>query len=141
MTGDFEDRLSVWHNFRLTIENHAAPLQEVINFWNRVSESRRNLDPYDQTTWPDPWEMVEENDYCDFTKILAVAYTFMLTESYKNCQPIIKIALDKKTHTVYYILLINDQIVGLDDDKGMYIMQQEPKNLLIQKIHTLSSCY
>lgn len=141
MVGDFEDRLAVWHNVRLSIEDHPTPVQAAIDFWNQVKESSRNLDPYDQATWPDPWEMIEENDYCNFTKLLAVAYTFMLTKSYKDCQPIIKIALDKYSHTLYYILLINDQIVGLDNDKGMYMMQKEPKNLQVQKIHTLSSCY
>lgn len=141
MIDQFEERLSVWHDFRLTLESHPTPLEATINFWNHVDESRRNLDPYDKTTWPDPWEMIEENDYCDFTKLLAVAYTFKLTERFKDCEPIIKIALDNKSHSLYYILYINDQLVGQDNNKSMYIMQREPKNLQIQKIHTLSSSY
>lgn len=137
----FEERLSAWHSFRLTIEEHDNPVQETINFWNQLEETSRNLDPYDETTWPDPWEMIEENDYCDFTKLLAVAYTFKLTKRFRDCQPIIKIGLDKHSRTLYYILLINDQIVGIDNDKGMYVMQKEPKHLQVQKIHTLKKSY
>lgn len=141
MADSFESRLAIWHRFRTILEKSKTPIEDVIDYWNKIPTALRNLDPYDQSTWPDPWEMIEENDYCEFTKLLAVVYTLKLMENFKDCQPIIKIALDKTEHSLYYILLINNQIIGLNENRSMYILQKEPKNLMIQKIHTLSTCY
>lgn len=141
MNGSFEDRLSCWKKLRNAVENSHAPCDLAIEFWENIPLSRRNLDPYDQDTWPDPWEMIEENEYCDFTKLLAVAYTLVFTERFKNSTPIFKIALDKVNHRLYYILCVDNFIVGYDDDKGMILLEKEPCSLHIQKIITLSKRY
>lgn len=141
MTGDFESRLSAWHQFRTLIECESNPVAQSVHFWNKLPLASRNIDPYDQNTWPDPWEMIEENLYCEFTKLLAMAYTLQFTNKFAESNLIFKIGVDNASSRLYYMLLVDDQVIGIDEDKSMYIMEQEPINLQVQKIHVLGKSY
>lgn len=141
MSNSFEDRLSAWKKFRLQLETAADPILLTVSYWNSVPTDRRNIDPYDQTTWPDPWEMIEENSYCEFTKLLAVAYTVMFTDRFKNVEPIFSIGVDNVTGMLYYTVRIDDVIVSLDEDNSMCILEHLPKTLRVQKTHLLKNSY
>lgn len=136
----FEDRLSVWRKLREDLISKSDPIQYVIDFWNDVPKSTRNIDPYDATTWPDPWQMIEENVYCEYTSILAMAYTLMLTDLYKDWHYEIRVGLDKKQSKLYYMLVAGDRVIGLDQEKSVYI-KDIPKSIHIQKIHVLEEQY
>lgn len=136
----FEDRLSIWKRLRDELVSKSDPIQHVINFWNSIPPSSRNIDPYDQSTWPDPWQMIEENVYCEYTKILAVAYTLMLSESSKDWRYEIHIGIDRDDSKLYYMLIANDKVIGLEKEKSVYI-KDVPKSIHIQKIHVLSEQY
>jgi hypothetical protein len=129
----FEERLRYWHDFREDLINHEDPIQAAIDFWNRAPVSYRNIDPYDPTTWPDPWEMIEENLYCEYTKILAIAYTLKLSELFEDWQPEFKVGLDKRQSRLYYMLLVQDKVVGFDQEKSVHI-KELPEDIHIQKI-------
>lgn len=136
----FEDRLATWKGFRDQLPLHTDPIQSTIDYWNTVPTSVRNLDPYDPTTWPDPWQMIEENVYCEYTVILAIGYTLMLTEKFKEWHYEIQVGVDKAQSKLYYILIVEDRVIGLDPDKSMHITDI-PKNIHIQKIHVLTEQY
>lgn len=136
----FEERIAIWSRFRQTLETAQDPITDAISFWNDVPTSSRNLDPFDTATWPEPWEMIEENTYCEFGKILAVAYTLKLTDKFKDWQPVFKIGLDRKTSRRYYMLLIGDQVVGFDQEKSVHI-NDIPKSIHIEKTHVLKEWY
>jgi hypothetical protein len=133
----FEDRLREWHEFRIKLSEHPDPIQATIDFWNRAPTSTRNIDPYDSETWPNPWEMIEENCYCEYTKILAMAYTLKLTNKFQNWCPIFKVAIDKNQSRLYYMCILNDKVLGFDLAKSVHI-KQLPAELHIQKIIELS---
>lgn len=141
MIGQFENRLSEWKKLRVLLSASAAPIIEAIEFWNSIPTAKRSIDPYDQSTWPDPWEMIEENTYCEFTKLLAVAYTLMFVPQFENCQLIFKIAVDKSYPRLYYMLLLGDKVVSLDDDNCMIILKKMPKTVHVQKTHVLKKSY
>ena len=136
----FEDRLRHWHDFREGLKQAVDPVQAAIDFWNRAPDSPRNLDPYDQSTWPDPWQMIEENSYCEFTKLLAVVYTLKLTDLFKDWQPTFKVGVDKQHTRLYYICILKDEVLGIDPDKSVHI-KQLPKDIHIQKIIELPELY
>lgn len=136
----FEDRLKFWHDFRIELTNTEDPLQTTIDFWNRVPSTARNIDPYDESTWPNPWEMIEENNYCDYTKILAMAYTLKLSGLFENWQPIFKVGIDKQHSRLYYMLFIEDKVLGFDSEKSVHI-NDLPKDIHIQKIIELGELY
>lgn len=136
----FEDRLNIWRSLRDSLSTSNQPVQDVIDYWSNIPQGARNVDPYDQTTWPDPWEMIEENSYCEFTKILAIAYTLKLSNLYDNWQPIIKIGLDRTQSRLYYMLYLDDQVIGFDEEKSVHI-NELPKNIHIEKIHVMREQY
>lgn len=136
----FEDRLTIWRKFRDSLSTSSQPVQDVINYWNNIPQGTRNVDPYDQNTWPGPWEMIEENLYCEFTKILAIAYTLKLSNLYDDWQPIIKIGLDRTQSRLYYMLYLDDQVIGFDEDKSVHI-NELPKNIHIEKVHVMREQY
>lgn len=129
----FEDRIKVWHDFRATLSNDLDPVQSTIDFWNRAPETTRNLDPYDSTSWPDPWQMIEENVYCEFTRTLAAVYTLKLTDQFTDWQPVFKVGIDKSQSRLYYMCIINDSVLGVDLEKSVHI-DQIPTGIHIQKI-------
>jgi hypothetical protein len=108
------NRLSAWKNFRQSLETSLTPFEDVINFFHQFPHVKVYTDPYDQSTWPTPWELIDENEYCPFNLILAVCYTLQLCERFKNISPTIKISIDKINKTVYYLLFIDDKVYGYD---------------------------
>lgn len=128
----FEDRLKLWHDFRASLSNDSDPVQSAIDFWSDAPESSRNIDPYDESTWPSPWEMIQENSYCEYTKILAVAYTLKLTDRFNDWQPVFKVGLDKRHSRLYYMCIIDDYVLGFDPEKSVHI-KELPRSIHIQK--------
>lgn len=133
----FEDRLIAWRGLRDKLTSESDPVQTAIDFWNTIPKSIRNLDPYDSTTWPDPWEMIEENVYCEYTSTLAIGYTLMLTEKFKDWHYEIQVGLDKDQSKLYYMLIAGDRVIGLDQEKSVHITDI-PKNIHIEQTHVLS---
>ena len=136
----FEDRLRIWHDFRATLSNDPNPIQSAIDFWNQAPYAIRNIDPYDNSTWPDPWQMIEENSYCEYTKTLAIVYTLQLTDLFVDWQPVFKVGLDKSQSRLYYMCIINDSVLGVDLEKSVHITQV-PKSIHIQKIIELPTSH
>lgn len=136
----FEDRLRAWHDFRVTLSDDPNPIQSTIDFWNQAPETTRNIDPYDHATWPDPWQMIEENSYCEFTRTLAIVYTLKLTDRFMDWQPVFKVGIDKSESRLYYMCNINDSVLGVDLEKSVHI-NQVPKGIHIQKIIELSTTH
>jgi hypothetical protein len=115
----YEDRLVAWKKLRSQLDKESDPLQTAIDFWETIPKVSRNLDPYDKTTWPDPWEMIEENVYCEFTATLAVGYTLMLSECGKDWHYEIQVGLDKNQSKLYYMLIVGDRVVGFEQEKSV----------------------
>ena len=60
--------MELWLGLRNQLEVDKDPFDSVFKFWNNVPTSKISIDPYDKERWPDPWEMIYENDYCEFKK-------------------------------------------------------------------------
>jgi hypothetical protein len=132
----YEDRLRAWADFRSQLENSGTPVEDVINFYNRAPLVSISTDPYDETTWLDPWTLLYENTYCDFSIILAIAYTLQLTTRFSSSKFEIHICTDKEKSEVKYLLIFDNIVVGYRRDKP--IKQCDlPKSLLIEKIYQL----
>ena len=115
----YVDRLKMWRDFRLTLEESNSPFEDTIEFWNNAPLSSIAADPYDKTTWPTPWEMIEENRYCDFTKILAIYYTLQLTDRFSSSRFEIHITLDEKESVIRYLLFVDNLTIGYYYNKSI----------------------
>jgi hypothetical protein len=133
-------RLKAWAEFRNYLETASDPHEAVAQLYSQTPRVKVYSDPYDQTTWPSPWELIEENEYCPINQLLGVAYSLGLTERFKDWQPKITIELDKKDKCVYYLLYHDDKVYGFEDDRWIPA-KNLPKSLTTKKIYTLDSLY
>jgi hypothetical protein len=109
---NFYERIRLWKDFRNSLETSADPFTEVLEFWRFAPLSSMQADPFDSDTWPNPWEMIEENIYCEFVKILAICYTLQLTDRFSQSHFEIHIAVDKEEQQMVYLLFVDNQAIG-----------------------------
>lgn len=129
-------RLETWKLLRRHLETSNTPFEDVVNFFNQFPKVKIYTDPYDQSTWPSPWELIEENQYCAFNLILAVAYTIQLSDRFKSLQPQITISIDSVNKTMYYLLFLDDKVYGFNDE--WLDVNKLPKSLKNIKIYHLA---
>lgn len=132
----YEERLRIWREFREKLDKSHDPIQDVIDFYYNIPEVSLAADPYTPSTWPDPWELLEENNYCSFVKILAICYTLQLTDVLSTASCEIHITYDKEKSKTFYLLYVNNYVIGYKD--GAYIDAEElPKKLQPHQIHPM----
>ena len=79
---NFVDRLSDWSNLRNRVcDLDLESALSAINLWWFRSPWR----PYylhwdDQPMWPDPWQLLSDNVYCDLARALGIMYTISLLD-------------------------------------------------------------
>lgn len=112
----YPDRLLTWANFRTQLETSDTPFEDTLNFWSKAPLKSFCADPWDKDTWPDPWEMILENEYCEFVKILAICYTLQLTDRFSQSAFEIHIVQDQKESNIMYILFVDNQAIGYYND-------------------------
>jgi len=125
-----------WYRLRQDLEIDPDPFITVSKFFCRLPRVKIYTNPYDAETWPTPWELIDENEYCEFNIILGICYTLQLTERFKNCQPKINVAIDTINKTVYYLLFIDDKVYGYVENEWIDVGAL-PKSLKAQKIYTM----
>jgi len=128
----YEARLLEWQTFRNeTLSNSSDIITDVIACYQKAPTVVIHTDPYNQQTWPGPWELILENQYCNFCKILGICYTLQLTESFKDNDFEIYIGIDKKNHKTYYLLSVNSNVIGFNDN---YIhISSLPTSIVIER--------
>ncbi len=118
------ERLHRWKSFRQNLSE--LPLEQAIiaaqEFWTLCPFCPFYLEDSNTALWPDPWQLIEENIYCDLAKCLGIVYTLHLTSHRESINPEIRIYYDNKTRYSYniaylcqgkYVLnLIEDEIVN-----------------------------
>jgi len=75
-----------------------------------------NADPWTTETWPSPWELIDENQYCEFSRLLGICYTLQLTDKFSQSTFEIHIAIDNERSSTYYLLYVDDLVIGYDED-------------------------
>jgi len=111
-SSSFETRLAEWAETREQIAASADPIQATIDQYEQAPRVSIHTDPYDRDIWPTPWELIQENQYCEFCKLLGVAYTLQLTDCFSDEQFEIHIQRSRETGEIYYLLYIGDRVVG-----------------------------
>lgn len=116
------DRLTQWKDFRHKISDISLveAVAEVNAMWSTAPFVTFYL-PHDNTeTWPDPWELLAENYYCDVAKALGILYTIYFT-SHKTTNIELHIYYDYQTKTRSNVVWI---------DGGKYILNYWPYEIV-----------
>lgn len=128
--------LDEWVNLRKTLEISETPHYDVVAYFSKKPKVKIYTDPYDDTTWPTPWELIVENTYCPFNIILGICYTLQLTKRFNSISPEIHIAFDINQKTVYYLLQVENLLFGQEFENWQHISDLS-KDLLIQKTYKI----
>lgn len=77
---DFQTRLKEWHSLRNSLAG--ADIKdiciEVDRFWQQSPIMNHYLHPVDIPTWPDPWQLLNDNLYCPYARALGILYTLLI---------------------------------------------------------------
>ena len=79
---DFASRLESWNQLRddcqtLPVEQ---ALKNINSWWFDVPWRPYYLHWDDQPNWPDPWQLLSDNHYCDLARALGILYTITLLD-------------------------------------------------------------
>lgn len=132
----YEDRLSSWAAFRASLEHSKDPLQDVIDCYNQAPTVSIHIDPWDQKSWPDPWQLILENQYCDFARVLGMCHSLQLTDCFNQSSFEIHITTDYKESASYYILIVDKNVIGYYNSTYTAI-ENLPDSLVAQKIYNM----
>jgi hypothetical protein len=104
-----EDRLRSWREFRSSIGNLSLKdaLSKTAEFWANAPFTPYYLDSDTTETWPDPWQLIDENVYCDIAKSLGIIYTMLLTNHKNDLDIELRIYVDTTTGAEYNLAWFN----------------------------------
>ena len=78
----FADRLTAWADLRMQCQT--LPLESALTaintWWYNSPWQPYYLHWDDQPVWPDPWQLLSDNIYCDLAKALGILYTISLLD-------------------------------------------------------------
>jgi len=116
---DFSSLLQDWRNLRdnLRDKDLSTIAVEVDRFWQQAPLVNHYLHPDYMPLWPDPWQLIYDNNYCVYARALGIIYTLLLMGT-KN------IALvDAKDDN-------SEQVVLVLVDNAKYILNYWPNTVL-----------
>ena len=79
---DFADRLEAWADLRATAQT--LELEQALllinQWWFNAPWKSYYLHWDDQPTWPDPWQLLSDNVFCEVAKALGILYTINMLD-------------------------------------------------------------
>lgn len=117
---NYEEQLILWSEFRSHLEQSQTPLEDTVNFYSTSPTSSLNADPWDQAMWPSPWELLQENQYCSFTRVLGYCFSLQLTERFTSSKFEIHISTDNEKGYLYHLVLDKKWVLGNEETKLTY---------------------
>jgi hypothetical protein len=134
-----DDRLTLWADFRLSLESSSDPLKDVAVFWKNAPIVAHNpkIDPYHQRAWPTPWEIIVENKYDDFTLGLMMGYTLLFTERFEHSKIEIKTLVDQEHNRLYNVVYVDETMVLNFRDNEVVNVDNVPSLYRLENLVTL----
>lgn len=78
----FDRRLTAWYNLRQSAKTLPveSALQDINSWWFGSPWQPYYLHWDDIKTWPDPWQLLNDNVYCEVARGLGILYTITLLD-------------------------------------------------------------
>lgn len=99
------ERITRWKLLRQSLDSLdlSTAIHTTADFWSSCPFLPYYLNPENPNEWPDPWQLIEENYYCDLAKVLGIIYTLHLTHHGPILEPELRIYYNPKTKHMYHI--------------------------------------
>lgn len=114
----FDQRLGSWYALRNSANTKPieTALLEINTWWFQSPWQPYYLHWDDQPTWPDPWQLLKDNVYCDLARGLGILYTISL--------------LDRADMALADLILTEDGYNLVQVTKEKYILNWNPDNVV-----------
>lgn len=118
-----EGRLRHWKDFRLSLDENMTDeehLDSTMKYWNQYPVVNRYIDPYEPETWPTPWELIYENDFCRSTLAYMMEQTLLLSKDGRWLEDRLQLKYinDEELGMEFIILVIdNKHVINYDHDQ------------------------
>jgi len=121
---NYEARLSSWYELRVQLENSDLENMcvEIDKWWQHAPLVTHHLHLLDSESWPDPWELLVENSYCEVARALGMCYTLLLLGV--EC-----VEIAEATNS------LGDDVVIVLVDNAKYVMNYYPNMVLSISSH------
>lgn len=105
----FSERLAAWAALRqsCTTMDRAQALDQINSWWHQTPWIPYHLHWDDRPTWPDPWQLLDDNIYCGLARALGIMYTIAMLDR-EDLQDVVLAEID------------SDNLVLIDN--GKYIL-------------------
>lgn len=116
------ERILKWREWRnsLAVLSLDDCLKETASAWAKAPLVNHYLSPDDSKDWPDPWNLINDNVYCDLSIALGMFYTLCLNDN-PNISDNISIEIYNSS---------NGWINLCSIDQGLYMLNYEPRAVL-----------
>ena len=127
----FEQRLAAWNALRdrvRTLPKDTA-LAEINYWWQQTPWRAYHLHWDDRVDWPDPWQLLSDNIYCDLARGLGILYTITVLDR-DDLQDAVLVDSDQGN-----LVLVEDgkYILNWDQSIGLNINLQQNKHQIAQR--------
>ncbi len=102
-TEPIDDRVVLWRNFREELKqvDESTALKQTAELWSKAPFMSHYLTPDQPEEWPDPWELLTDNLYCNIAIALGMCYTLGLA-GFAPDQLFLKIHVQDNLNLVFY---------------------------------------
>jgi hypothetical protein len=131
---DFNQRLTAWAKLKETAQNSdiEQALAQINSWWFESPWQPYYLHWDDIQKWPDPWQLLEDNIYCDVARGLGIVYTVSMLD-----RPDITANL-VLTEDNFNLVQVNDNKYVLNIDRDIVVNTKpisSKRKLTQQEIH------
>jgi hypothetical protein len=129
---NYETRLQNWYDLRQSLKGTDIQTRciEVDKWWQSAPLVNHYLHPHEVSTWPGPWDLLNDNEYCCFARGLGMVYTLLLLGV--TCIDFC-VAIDDNSEEVVIVLVDNAKyVLNYWPDSVLNITQQQFK--IVQKL-------
>lgn len=78
---NYDSRLRSWYDLRQNLQTADTKTKclAIDKWWQSAPLVNHYLHPHEIDTWPNPWELLYDNEYCHIARGLGMVYTLLLT--------------------------------------------------------------
>jgi hypothetical protein len=115
---DFAGRLGAWADLRKEVQS--MPLEEALQtintWWYQAPWTGYYLHWDDRLKWPDPWQLLSDNIYCDVARGLGILYTITFLDHTDLLSAELVLTEDTRN-----LVLVNKEKYTLNWDKTIIV--------------------
>lgn len=132
---NYEQRLKSWSCLRQILETADDPFSKLLITYNQAPYVSIHTDPWTKESWPDPWQLILENQYDEFCRVLGMCYSLQLTERFKGSNFEIHIST-LGSLSYLYLLFVDNVVLGFEDNKPI-LKEDLPADLQSQTVYSM----